>query len=182
MRSFVEWSGVNKDLETAQGRVSEAGLAMMVRHLLIPIASTSSKGRIEAQKTAGGKRWRTLKESTQRVRRSLGLPGIYGHYPINKRTGNLERFLQSADGEVAILPEFIQGSWPADVSMDGTRLMYAYHTAQAGSKRWGTPPRPIVALAATEIIVLDQMTRLYLEQVFGENNGAIQAMEGRVFG
>lgn len=182
MRSFVSWEKVEKDLETAQGRVSEAGLAMMVRHLLIPIASTSSRARIESQKTAGGGRWRPLKESTQRVRRSLNLPGIYGHYPINKRTGNLEKFLQNTDSEIAILPEFIQGSWPANVSMDGTRLMYAYHTAQAGSKQWGTPPRPIVALAATEMLYLDQMTRLYIEQVFGERNGAIQAMEGRVFG
>lgn len=182
MRSFVRWSEVNSALETAQGRVSEAGLALMVRHLLIPIASTSSRGRIEAQKTAGGRRWRPLKESTQRVRRSLNLPGIYGHYPINKRTGNLERFLQNAEGEVAILPEYIQGSWPANVSMDGSRLMYAYHTAQAGSKRWGTPPRPIVALAPFELLILDQMTRLYIEQVFGKTNGAIQAMEGRVFG
>lgn len=182
MRSYTEWGDLEKALEVAQDRVSEAGLAMLVKNLLIPIASTSSRARIASQKTAKGGRWKPLKESTQRVRRSLNLPGIAGHYPINKRTGRLEEFLQNTGSEITVLPEYIQGAWPANVSMDGTKLMYAYHTAQAGSKRWKTPARPIVALAPTEIVVLDQMTRLYIEQLFGMRNHAVDAGQGRVFG
>lgn len=181
-RSFVKWTDLHADLDRGAERLSEPALALLVRQMLLPIASTSSRARIASQKTAAGGRWRQLKESTQRVRRSLGLPGISGHYPINKRTGALEQFLSSASGDVTILSEYVQGAWPANISMDGTRLMYAYHTAQAGSKRWKTPARPIVALSPTDIAVLGQMTQLYVEQVFESASQAVQAMDARVFG
>lgn len=35
--------------------------------------------------------------------------------------------------------------------MNSTPLMYAYHTAQQGSKRWGTPARPVVGLTTDDI-------------------------------
>lgn len=171
-RSFVEWKRLEEDLELGQERVSERGLMMLVRGLLLPLAAVESKGSIAGQRGPGGRKWKPLKESTQRVRASLGHLGIGPASPINKRTGDLERFLQNAGSEMLVLPEYVEGSWPALVTQDSTRLMYAFHTAQAGSKRWGTPKRPVVGLGPTGIAMLHGMTKTYVEQLMLSSNAA----------
>lgn len=167
--SYVEWSDLEADLERGQERLSDRGLMTLVQALLIPVAKTESQGTIAAQRGPGGRKWRELKASTQRIRASLN----YGATePINKRTGNLERFLNEAGTDLTVAPGFVQGAWPALVNQDSTRLMYAFYTAQGGSKRWGTPARPVVGLGPTGIAFLHAMTKTYVEQLLISSNAA----------
>lgn len=176
--SFVEWSGLEADLIRGQERVSERGLMTLVQALLMPVAKMESEETIGVQRGPGGRKWKPLKASTQRLRASLG----YGAAaPINKRTGALEQFLNEAGTDILVASEYVQGAWPALVNQDGTRLMYAFHTAQAGSKRWGTPPRPVVGLGPTGIAFLHGMTKAYVEQLLLSSNAASRLIESGAY-
>lgn len=178
MRSFVEWSGLEADLERGQARVSERGLMTLVRALLMPVAKMESEDSIGTQRAPGGRKWKPLKASTQRLRASLG----YGAAaPINKRTGALEQFLNKAGTDITVAPEFVQGAWPALINQDSTRLMYAFYTAQGGSKRWGTPARPVVGLGPTGIAFLHGMTKTYVEQLLVSSNAASRLIESGAY-
>lgn len=180
-RSFVVWDDLREDLERGAERVSERGLMMLVRSLLLPVAATESKGTIAAQRGPGGGKWVPLKDSTKRIRSTLGHLGIRPDRPINKRTGALEKFLADAGSEVLVTPGYVEGAWPALVSQDGSRLMYAFHTAQAGSKRWGTPKRPVVGLGPTGVAMLHAMTKTYIEQLMISSNAAATLIDKEAY-
>ena len=178
MRSFVEWSGLEADLKRGQERVSERGLMTLVQALLMPVANIESENSIDTQRAPGGRKWKPLKASTQRLRASLG----YGAAaPINTRTGALGQFLNEAGTDITVAPGFVQGAWPALINQDGTRLMYAFYTAQGGSKRWGTPARPVVGLGPTGIAFLHGMTKAYVEQLLVSSNAASRLIESGAY-
>lgn len=180
-RSYVLWKEVEDALEAGQANLSTLALVSLVRNILIPIASEASKDAIATQRAPSGKKWRPLKDSTMRVRAGLRHLGIGPAAPINKRTGALERFLQEAGTELVVGDGIIQGAWPALISQDSTRLMYAFHTAQGGSSRWRTPARPVVGLAPTSIGLMDGMMRVYVDQLFQADNVTLGLAKGNIY-
>lgn len=137
-------------LERLEDRVSEPALAFLLQGIVAPLLQAQSSAKFTAQSGHTGP-WRPLKESTQRIRRSQGYGGPS---PINVRKGDLKSFVTSAGGNIQHEGVATALEWPDRVSMNSTRLMYAYHTAQAGSSRWGTPARPVVGLTVGDIAAI----------------------------
>lgn len=134
-------------LERLESRMSDISLAGFLRTAIAQTLQRQSSAKFSLESGHTGK-WQSLKQSTQRIRRQQG----YGaSSPINVRTGALKSFVTSAGGNIRHEGISIAMEWPDGVSMNSSRLMYAYHTAQAGSKRWGTPARPVVGLTTDDI-------------------------------
>lgn len=169
MRSFVRWEKVKKDLDRMEAGVSTAGILSFMEHGLHWLLQAMAAETIDDQMGPGWERWVPLKESTKRIRAAL--PGIGPDRPINFRTGNLQSYLESAPASYVPGPGGLIMSFPGDAAQNSTRLMYAYHTAQGGSSRWGTPPRPVVGLGANEIGHLHAATQVYINELLGMNYG-----------
>ena len=169
MRSFVRWEKVQEDLARMERGVSAAGLISFLQHVILNYLQSEAADTIDSQHDPAGGRWVPLKESTQRIRRNI--PGIGPDKPINFRTGNLVEYLAAAPAQYTPTPEGAIMSFPGDASRNSTRLMYAYHTAQGGSGRWGTPARPVVGLGPTSYVAIDIFTNIYLQELMGMDYG-----------
>lgn len=169
MRNFVSWEKVEKDLARMEAGVSTAGILSFMEHALHWVLQAMAAETIDDQKGPGWEPWVPLKESTKRIRAAL--PGIEPDRPINFRTGNLQNYLQNAPASYVPGPGGLIMSFPGDAEQNSTRLMYAYHTAQGGSSRWGTPPRPVVGLAANEIAAIHATTQVYINELLGMDYG-----------
>lgn len=137
-------------LERLESRLSDPSIGAFMHGILAPLLQAQSAAKFSSETGHTGK-WRPLKQSTQEVRRSQG----YGpSSPINVRKGTLKSFATSAGGNVRHEGLAVAMEWPDGVSMNSTPLMYSYHTAQAGSSRWGTPARPVVGLTTGDIAAI----------------------------
>lgn len=137
-------------LERLESRLSDASIGAFMHGILAPLLQAQSAAKFSAEAGHTGK-WRPLKQSTQEIRRSRG----YGpSSPINVREGTLKSFVTSSGGNVRHEGVAMAMEWPDGVSMNSTRLMYSYHTAQAGSTRWRTPARPVVGLTPGDIAAI----------------------------
>lgn len=137
-------------LERLEARLSDPSVAAFMRGALAPLLQAQSAAKFASESGHTGK-WRPLKASTREVRRSQG----YGpSSPINVREGRLKSFVTSAGGNIRHEGVAVAMEWPDKVSMNDTTLMYAYHTAQAGSSRWKTPARPVVGLTPGDIAAI----------------------------
>lgn len=169
MRNSVKWDKVQKDLARMEAGVSTAGILSFMEHALHWTLQALAADTIDDQMGPGREPWVPLKESTKRIRAAL--PGIQPDRPINFRTGNLQRYLESAPASYVPGPGGLIMSFPGDAEQNSTRLMYAYHTAQGGSSRWGTPARPVVGLGSGEIAAIHMTTVVYINELLGMDYG-----------
>lgn len=134
-------------LERLEERLTDLSLASFLHGPIAQLLQRQSSSKFASESGHTGK-WAPLKKSTQRIRRQQG----YGpSTPINVREGRLKSFVTTAGGDIRHEGLSVAMEWPGGVSMNSTPLMYAYHTAQQGSKRWGTPARPVVGLTTDDI-------------------------------
>lgn len=165
MRSTVEWGDLEDTLERAAVAFGPAALMSLMKAGMHPLVQEMAWDTVDEQVDPGNNRWVPLKESTRRIRSRI--PGISPDRPINYRTGRLQDYLLKAPASFVGIQDGYQMTFPGDVRMDSSRLMYSYHTAQAGSSRWGTPPRPVVGIGETAIYQLGAITVAYLNEVMG---------------
>lgn len=165
MRSTVEWGDLEDTLERAAVAFGPAALLSLMKTGMLPQVQEMAGETIDGQLDPGGDRWVPLKESTRRIRSSI--PGISPDRPINYRRGRLQDYLLDAPASFVGIQDGYQMTFPGDVRMDSSRLMYSYHTAQAGSSRWRTPPRPVVGIGGLAIHQLGVITVAYLNEVMG---------------
>ena len=90
--------------------------------------------------------WQPLKESTQQIRTAQGYSPAH---PINIRTGQLRHFLVENPGRVNPTGIGAELRYPG-TEPEGTTF-FAFATAQKGSQKWGTPPRPVVAVDTVDL-------------------------------
>ena len=142
------------------------GQHLMLFHQLAtePILRRRARERFatEGDSAVGGP-WEALKDSTNDIREHAGFPR---NHPINRRMGDLERYITNARNEFTVGGDwaafFMPGRW-------GTKKQKAaFRTAQGGSpaghympKGWGlkgtkpspsaTPARPVVGLDSVDL-------------------------------
>lgn len=134
-------------LERLEERMTDVSLASFLHGAVAQLLQRQSSSKFSSESGHTGK-WQPLKQSTQRIRRQQG----YGPTsPINVREGRLKSFVTTAGGDIRHEGLAVAMEWPGGVSMNSTPLMYSYHTAQQGSKYWGTPARPVVGLTVDDI-------------------------------
>ena len=97
----------------------------------------------ESSETEGA--WAELRDSTNKFRERQGFPR---EHPINERTGELRRYLDTATIDYRSSDGFVSAQWPERASGE---LLHKLQVAQGASRRRDdatTPARPV--LDATE--------------------------------
>lgn len=140
---------VNSDLARMEYALSGPVLSVLLDTGVTPIMWADAERRFATEGASDGDPWVPLKDSTLRIRAERGFP--YPTFPINVRTGRLREFVTTAGADTMVVGDYVQSTWPGERPMTGD-LMYAYATAQAGSTRWRTPPRPVVRLSPEAIV------------------------------
>lgn len=130
--------GVRMMLDRLDTRLNPVAVAGFLGAEVAPYLKHRAKTRFaqEGDDVTGG--WAPLKEATQTIRASQG----YGAaHPINKRTGELERYI-TGDANEKIHP------WGASLTLPGSApagdLVDKLRTAQAGDTR--AVPRPVLGM------------------------------------
>lgn len=106
---------------------------------------------------ASGK-WTPLAEATVGIRESEGYPGAH---PINKRTGELERYITSG-GWPAFrqTPQMASLTWPG--REPSGELGRKFRTAQSGRAFPRTPARPVLAINERDTYTMLGMLALWI--------------------
>lgn len=109
-------------------------------------------------KQAGETPWKPLAEQTREERRLLGFGGAH---PINKRTGEMEEWVTTADSRVSGASGDMLLEWPGN--MPEGELFTKIETAQKGRKKSNsyTPARPVIRFS--EIDFAHLMSQLALQ-------------------
>lgn len=166
MRNMVKWGDLERDLDRMAVAFGPAALLSFMDKILLPQAQELAGDTIDNQRDPGWNKWVPLKESTRRIRSRI--PGISPDRPINYRRGRLQDYLYNAPASYIGIQDGYQMAFPGDVRMDSSRLMYSYHTAQAGSTRWGTPARPVVGMGEYMMYFTGTLTVAYIHEVVGD--------------
>lgn len=141
---------VNSRLDRMQYMLTGPVIGSLLQTTAVPLLREDARRRFSTEGASDGEKWVPLKQATIDIRRTRGFaPG-----PINVRTGLMRNYVTTALGQTVSTPSYTQLTWPGTQPMDNSPLGYAYHTAQAGSSVWGTPPRPVVRLSPKVIVAL----------------------------
>lgn len=114
---------------------------------MLPYLQERAQRRFSNEGDSASGMWAPLKESTVNIREAEGFPGPH---PINKRGGQLERWITGAGADFAADPEGALMMWPKAASTG--KLKDKITTAQRGGPR--TVPRPVVAVDMADMAFL----------------------------
>jgi hypothetical protein len=107
--------------------------------------------RLQAEGDDASGKWRPLKASTIRLRRTKG----FGPGPINRRTGQMDRWLLGGNLRGGPIGDGVEYKFPGDPPTG--ELLTKVARAQLGDYR--TVPRPILAINETD---LETVMRKYM--------------------
>lgn len=145
--------GVLRMLEALDTALNPAAIATFLGAQVVPYLQARATARFasEGDDVVGG--WAPLKQATQDIRSQQG----YGSaHPINRRTGELERFITEGSGDLQVHP------WGASVSLPGrlpdSEMAAKVTRAQVGDDR--TVARPVLGMNERDLaFVLLSLTR-----------------------
>jgi hypothetical protein len=152
MPSFVdiEITGDDRPVNALLNRVlytiSPIGLEVFMDEMVEPWIKTRARDRFmdEGDDVSGA--WAPLKPSTVLMRSQMGYGG---DGPINKRTGELERYITDSDAKLTELGSGINFVYPGNKASG--ELADKVITAQVGKAFPNTVPRPVLGLNETDL-------------------------------
>lgn len=123
----------------------------------MPVAKQGSMQTFASESDPKGDPWAALAPSTIEDRINQG----YGAGPIQQRTGELHSYFAEAEAAITATTIGVSMQWPGNAP-SGDRLPYKVGSAQAGNRRTGAPPRPILGLTLQDGAVITERLFLYL--------------------
>lgn len=133
-------AGVQAMLNQIDSALSPAGLALFLFGPVQHWVKSRSAARFgsEGDDVTGG--WAPLKVSTIEIREHQG----FGAGPINRRTGELERYITQSTGAITSVPGMSTFVYPGDAAE--SHLATKVATAQKGKVSPLTKPRPVLGM------------------------------------
>lgn len=143
--------------------LSPVGMAAFLGGQVTPYLKQRAQSRFasEGDEAVGGP-WAALLPATVQIRENLGLSG---EHPINRRTGELERWVTDS------APSVLAGAGIATLVYPGNKpvgkLSEKVKTAQTGKRGGGksTAPRPVLGIDQTDYAAILMMLAVSIEAV-----------------
>lgn len=129
----------NVTLRNIEMALTGAGLSIFVSTRVRQWLQERAEARFAAEGDDASGRWVPLSDTTNKIRESLGYPPVT---PINVRTGELKRHVESGKGDVGIDAFGVTYHWPGGTIAPG--LERKMRGAQVGGTR--QPARPVAAV------------------------------------
>ena len=120
-----------------------AGLSIFVSTRLRQWLQERAEARFVAEGDDASGKWKPLSDTTNKIRESLGYPAAH---PINVRTGELKRYVESGKGDVGIDGFGVTYRWPGGPVTPGIEKKMV--GAQMGTGR--QTARPVAAVNITD--------------------------------
>lgn len=141
-----------------------------------PYMRSKAKDRFRSHGDTASGPWAPLRDATEEIRENYGFPGAS---PINVRTHELESFVTGKPGEVQITPLDAGFFFPARPTSRAIKekLETAQRGKPGGTPLFGgrqgmgapTPPRPVAAMDATDLIHTLAALEIFLTAEIGRN-------------
>lgn len=141
-----------------------------------PYMRSKARDRFRTHGDAASGPWAPLRDATEEIRENAGFPGAS---PINVRTHELESFVTGKPGEVTITPidaGFFFPNRPTSRAVK-EKLQTAQMGKPGGTPLFGgrqgmgapTPPRPVAAMDATDLIHTLAALEIFLTAEIGRH-------------
>lgn len=148
--------GVQKMLNHIDSALSPIGLAAFLYGGVQPWLVNRAKERFASEGDDVTGKWAPLQQSTVEIRQSQGFEGPH---PINRRTGELERYITESGVDVVAAPGVGTLRFPGR-NTTSKSVKQKLSTAQKGRINPSTVPRPVLGLNEKDLAVV--MTQLAL--------------------
>lgn len=135
-------------IKAYQDKVDGAGLAAFMKGFAAPLLQERASARFDVEGDAASGKWRPLAESTIQRRTRKGQVPI----KINQRTGQMRRWVESAQGRITAVKYAAVLEWPG--SPKGSTLKRKLKTAQHGKTDPWTWSRPVVAVDSGDLLTI----------------------------
>lgn len=135
-----------------------ASFALFLETVAHPIILKRAQDRFAREGDDASGKWGALSDVTARFREWQGVPG---YHPINKRTGNLESWLMSANPDVDMTMSGAEYIWPGDMP-NSDLTTEKFETAQLGKSKPATEARPVVAANVNDLRLIYDALGLWL--------------------
>lgn len=135
--------------KSMQYSLSPVGLATFMSQVVDPYLRRRAHERFASEGDDATGRWIPLKSSTVAIRTELGFPGAH---PINRRTGQLERFITERPGRIGQAGAFTTLTLPDSVPSGelGKKFVAAQTGRVPGRKEHAA--RPVLKLSERDMI------------------------------
>lgn len=138
---------VHQMLQRMNTTVSGPALADFMAMEVYPYFRERAQARFAEQGDDASGKWPALHEATQRFRMHAGHGATE---PINRRTGQLEKYILGASPALVITADSVTMVYPGNLPDDRV-LSRKYKVAQTGSNtKPYTAPRPVIAMNSTD--------------------------------
>lgn len=142
----VDMSDVDRMFRLMESRLDDSALAVFLKNEMEPYLQQRAAQRFASEGDDATGTWLPLSPATESMRISQGFAGPH---PINKRTGELERYITQSAGNINSAPGGIELVYPGT---DPTGALFdKTSTAQKGKPNPKTNPRPVLAVGATDM-------------------------------
>lgn len=149
LEMFIKYHdrGIAAMLGRIDSAVSGVGIAKFLVSVVEPYLNARARQRFANEGDDVVGKWQPLSPGTVAIREAHGYPG---EHPINHRTGQLERFITGGAVGVTTFPGGVLMTYPK--TPPSGELAKKIQTAQEGSSRPYTPPRPVLGINETDIL------------------------------
>lgn len=151
-------SGVTRALNHLDAKLSTPMMMGFLAATIHPWLQERARQRFLNEGDDASGKWAPLQQSTNEWRRSGGFPEAH---PINKRTGELERFITGSSALVTPTPAGVTMKYPGSQPSGG--LFEKVKTAQRGRKTPSTVPRPVLSLGLADLNFTLSSLALYIQ-------------------
>lgn len=142
----VDSENVEQMLARTTLALSTVGMYAFLHGVVTPWLKKRAEDRFAAEGDDVSGMWAPLEAYTQQVRSAGG----YGaEHPINRRTGELERYITQGGGDVISAGGFSQLTFPGDAPTGREATKVA--TAQIGATYPSTPARPVLGVNEVDL-------------------------------
>ncbi len=139
-------------------RLWEGSLVAYMKGVMEPWLKDRATARFDAEGDEVTGKWHPLAPTTQHIRATSG----YGAAsPINRRTGELERYITQSSSTVATVAGGVQMTYPG--TEPGGVLARKVRTAQRGHSTPQTPPRPVLGVGLADMNFYMSTLAYYIE-------------------
>lgn len=135
-------------IKAFQDKIDGAGLAAFMQGFAAPLLQERASDRFMTEGDAASGKWRPLAESTIQRRTKKG----YVPIRINQRTGQMRRWVESAQGRITAVKYAAVLEWPG--SPKGSTMKRKLKTAQQGKTDPWTWARPVVAVDSGDLLTI----------------------------
>jgi hypothetical protein len=142
---FGDTKGVDVLLDRLMVTLSPEGLAAFLGSTVEPYFRKRAAIRFRDEGDDVSGKWAPLLESTKEIRTQAG----YGEGPINRRTGELEAFIEDSQSDVRVTPLGSILTMPGDTPTG--ELAEKVKTAQQGKDNPRTVPRPVLGMNEVDL-------------------------------